>query len=67
MNSLARRPVLVALGSALLISSAGVAGYARLAEWQHAEYVRASAPPAEVLPERLANPRQRTVEHALNP
>jgi hypothetical protein len=61
------RLVLVAFGAALLISSVGVAGYSRLAEWQHGEHVRASAPPAEVLPERLAYPRQRSVEHALNP
>ena len=60
------RLVLVALGAALLISSVGVAGYSRLAEWQHAEDVRALAPPAEVLPERLPYPPQRTVEHGQN-
>ena len=61
------RLVLVAFGAALLISSVGVAGYSRLAEWQHAQHVRASAPSAEVLPERLAYPRERTIEHGLNP
>jgi len=48
----------------LLVSSAGVAGYSKLAEWQHAAHVRASAPPAEALPERLAYPSQQGVSRA---
>jgi hypothetical protein len=55
-----RRWGLVVLGAVLLISSAGVIGYSRFAEWQHSLQVRSLAPPTEALPARLAIPTRAT-------
>jgi len=50
------RAALIALGIVLLLSSGGVVVYGRVAEWQHAQEVRSSAPPTESLPDRLPIP-----------
>lgn len=51
---------LIVVGAGLLLVSATTVAYSRFGEWQHELQVRASAPPAEVLPDRLAVPSLRT-------